>query len=85
MTDTGGIGLIGYFIALGILFIKWRPITRSQSNQIGTAYLISLMAVLFPLNTHLSFFSSDWGQVVWFLVALTISALIMNTSNLVEK
>lgn len=85
MTDTGCIGLIGYFIALGILFIKWRPIARSQSTQIGTAYLMSLMVVLFPINTHLSFFSSDWGQVVWFLVALTISALMMNTSNLVEK
>ena len=85
MTDTGCIGLIGYFIALGILFIKWRPIARSQSNQIGTAYLISLMAVLFPINTHLSFFSSNWGQVIWFLVALTISALMMDTANSVEK
>ncbi len=81
MTDTGCIGLIGYFIALGILFIKWRPIARSQPNQIGTAYLISLMAVLFPINTHLSFFSSDWAQVIWFLVALCVSAMVSKQND----
>jgi O-antigen ligase len=81
MTDTGCIGLIGYFIALGILFIKWRPIAISQSNQIGTAYLISLMAVLFPINSHLSFFSSDWAQVIWFLVALCVSAMVSKQND----
>lgn len=85
MADTGCIGLVGYLIALGSLFVKWRPIAKSQPTLIGTAYLVSLMAVLFPINTHLSFFSSDWGQVVWFLVALTISALMMNTSKVVTK
>jgi len=75
MTDTGLIGLIGYIIALWILFIIWRQIARSKQSAIATGYLISLMVILFPINTHMSFFSSNWAQVVWFLVALCVSAL----------
>lgn len=76
MTDTGLIGLSGFIIALWILFIKWRPIARSKQSAIATGYLISLMVIVFPINTHMSFFSSTWAQVVWFLVALCVSALV---------
>ena len=75
LTDTGLIGLTGFIIALWILFMKWRPIARSKQSAIATGYLISLMVILFPINTHMSFFSSNWAQVVWFLVALCVSAL----------
>ena len=75
MTDAGLIGLSGFIIALWILFIKWRPLARSKQSAIATGYLISLMVILFPINTHMSFFSSTWAQVVWFLIALCVSAL----------
>ncbi len=84
MADTGSVGLIGYLLALGILFIKWRPIARQQQTILGSGYLVSLMAILFPINSHLSFFSSNWAQVIWFLSALTISALMIKNPDSVK-
>lgn len=81
MTDTGSIGLIGYLAGLWILFMIWRPIATHQETSLGTGYLISLMAVLFPINSHLSFFSSNWAQVIWFLTALTISSLMVQNND----
>jgi O-antigen ligase len=76
LTDAGILGVIGYIIALWLVFIKWRPIALAKKSAIASGYLISLMALLFPVNSHLSIYSSDFGQVFWLVTALCVSALI---------
>ncbi|MBE0439723.1 MAG: O-antigen ligase family protein [Gammaproteobacteria bacterium] len=75
LAETGIIGFIGYLLTLWIMFIKWRPIALNGQSALASGYLISLMAIFFPLNSHLSSFSSDWAQVLWLLVALCVSSL----------
>jgi O-antigen ligase len=75
LAEMGIIGLIGFMAAMWILFFKWYPIVRSQQSALASGYLISLMAVFFPINSHLSSFSSSWAQVIWLLAALCVSAM----------
>lgn len=74
-SDTGVIGVVGYIIALWLIYVKWLPSVRLKSAPASLGYLVSLAVVFFPINTHQSFFSSHWGQIVWMLVALAISAM----------
>jgi len=74
-SDTGVIGLIGYTIALWLIYVKWLPLAKRTGATISLGYLVALAVIFFPINTHQSFFSSHWGQIVWMLIALAISAL----------
>ncbi len=74
-SDTGLIGVIGYVIAIWLIYIKWLPSLVLKDAPVSLGYMVSLAVVLFPLNTHQSFFSSHWGQIIWMLVALAISAM----------
>ncbi|HEY6544716.1 MAG TPA: O-antigen ligase family protein, partial [Dokdonella sp.] len=35
---------------------------------------LSLLAMTFPLNTHLAFYSAWWGLLFWWLIALYCAA-----------
>jgi O-antigen ligase len=74
-SDTGLFGLIGYAIVLWIIYIKWLPLAARSEAMIPLGYLVSLAVIFFPINTHQSFFSSHWGQIVWMIIALAISSL----------
>ncbi len=67
--ETGLIGLGGLLLFYTSLIQRWRSSSPSQRNM---AYfiMVSLIAVWFPLNTHLAFYSSFMGQVVWWVTAL---------------
>ncbi|MDF1588099.1 MAG: O-antigen ligase family protein [Gammaproteobacteria bacterium] len=84
MSDTGMIGLLGYIVGLSIIFFKWRLLAQTSQSTISTGYIVSLLAILFPLNSHLSFYSSNWAQVVWFIVALSVSALYSDKQIIVK-
>jgi hypothetical protein len=36
---------------------------------------LALIAMCFPLNTHLAFYSAWWGLLFWWLLALYCAAL----------
>lgn len=36
---------------------------------------LALLAMCFPLNTHLAFYSAWWGLLFWWLLALYCAAL----------
>jgi F0F1-type ATP synthase assembly protein I len=38
-------------------------------------YAAALIALQFPFNTHLAWFSSFWGLIVWLLMGLYLAAL----------
>jgi len=80
-TDTGVLGLIGYAIILWIIYINLLPLSSQLRLMVPLGYLISLAVIFFPVNTHQSFFSSHWGQIVWMMIALAISSLTTSLGN----
>ncbi|HET8941244.1 MAG TPA: O-antigen ligase family protein [Rudaea sp.] len=72
--ETGVTGLIlwifGGFWAIRAWY-RASPLARARAATPGLA----LIAMTFPLNTHLAFYSAWWGLLFWWLLALYCAAL----------
>lgn len=79
-TDTGLIGLAG----LMLFYVAWLRSWKNADASVKAAALpfaLAPLAWLFPLNTHSSFYSSQWSQLIWLLLALYCAALAGNRRN----
>jgi hypothetical protein len=50
-----------------------RADARARSRALAPG--LALVAMCFPLNTHLAFYSAWWGLLFWWLLALYCAAL----------
>lgn len=73
LAETGFVGLGLFFVGCVLLLRLFRRASASGRAAMAP-YGLCLVAGLFPLNTHLAFFSSFWSQVMWWLIALFIAA-----------
>jgi O-antigen ligase len=74
LSETGVIGLLFWIAGATAAIGAWRragPRVRERSLAPGLA----LVAMCFPLNTHLAFYSAWWGLLFWWLLALYCAAL----------
>lgn len=74
LTETGVLGLLAWLLGLGLAVRAWRrasPSARERARAPGLA----LLAMCFPLNTHLAFYSAWWGLLFWWLLAVFCAAL----------
>ncbi len=75
LTETGIIGLL-IWLAGGIaLFRVWR---QTSNDPLACAPWVALGVLLFPLNTHLAFYSSFLGIVLGWLMALACAQSMLN-------
>lgn len=72
---TGLVGLALWLVAIGAALRAW---WRASAAARRRAWPLSLaLAVnLFPVNTHLAFYSSWWGLLTWWLIALWCAVLL---------
>ncbi len=76
LSETGGIGLA---LWLGALLLAWRGWRRATVAARASAFpvTLALVAMLFPLNTHLAFYSAWWGLLFAWLLGLWCAALFV--------
>lgn len=74
LAETGGAGLLLWLVGV---VAAWRAIQRAGAEGKALAFpvTVSLAAMLFPLNTHLAFYSAWWGLLFAWLVGLWCAAL----------
>ena len=74
LSETGIIGLL-FWIAGGWLALRawWRADNLARARAIAPG--LALIAMCFPINTHLAFYSAWWGLLFWWLLALYCAAL----------
>ncbi|MBB3227787.1 O-antigen ligase [Luteibacter sp. Sphag1AF] len=79
-TETGVLGLLCW--AAGLV-IAWRAWRRAGPEGRARAFpaTVALAAMLFPLNTHMAFYSAWWGLVFWWLLAVWAAALYADLSD----
>lgn len=74
LADTGGVGLVLWLAALGLALRAWRQV-GPEARQRAFPVTVALAVTVFPLNTHLAFYSAWWGLLFWWLLALWCAAL----------
>lgn len=74
---ASGTGLIGLFLWFAGIFIAVRGWWRSNAAARERAFpaTVAVAAAIFPLNTHLAFYSAWWGLLFWWLLAVWCATL----------
>lgn len=73
-SETGLTGLAGLLFFFAIWGRSWQRSTPDQQAA-SLPFGLAALAWLFPLNTHASFYSSQWSQLIWLLLALYCTGL----------
>ncbi|MCP4992662.1 MAG: O-antigen ligase family protein, partial [Gammaproteobacteria bacterium] len=73
-SETGIFGLLGLITLYYLLIQAWIKSTSAQ-KKLAIPAAVALLAALFPINTHLALFSSFWGQIIWWLIALYVALI----------
>jgi O-antigen ligase len=74
LTETGTIGLLLWLAAVALAWRAWRRVGAAARTRAFPATL-ALGVMLFPLNTHLAFYSAWWGLLFAWLLGLWCAAL----------
>ena len=74
LTETGVLGLSLWQAAVVLAWRAWRRVGSAARTR---AFPVSLAlgVMLFPLNTHLAFYSAWWGLLFGWLLGLWCAAL----------
>ncbi|MCV6615510.1 MAG: O-antigen ligase family protein, partial [Cellvibrionaceae bacterium] len=72
LCETGVVGLLGVLLLCLLLYHRWHhmPGDRLLALSFGAA----VAGLLFPINSHLAFYSSYSAQLFWLLLALYFAA-----------
>lgn len=84
LTETGGIGLALWLAATVLAWRAWRRVGAAARERAFPATL-ALGVMLFPLNTHLAFYSAWWGLLFAWLLGLWCSSLFVSASLPAEQ
>lgn len=74
--ETGVIGLVCWLLGFSLLWRNWHDACQEQRRR-ALPWLLGLLAMTFPLNTHLAFYSAYWSGVFFWLLALASAALLV--------
>jgi O-antigen ligase len=73
MADTGSIGLVGLVLGFVLAWRAWRTMTP-PNRQEAFPYVVALVLVLFPLNSHFAIYGTYLSSLIWILVGLWAAA-----------
>jgi Lipid A core - O-antigen ligase and related enzymes len=80
LSETGAIGLLLWLAGTALAWRAWRYATAAAREQARPA-MLALAVTVFPINTHLAFYSTFWGGVTLLLAALYAGALLGRTTE----
>jgi O-antigen ligase len=80
LSDTGAIGLALWLAAAAVALRAWRRVGPAARQRAFPA-TVALAVTVFPLNTHLAFYSAWWGLLFWWLLALWCAALYADVAD----
>ncbi|MEN5370400.1 O-antigen ligase family protein [Luteimonas sp. TWI406] len=74
-SETGLIGVLLWLAGLALAWRAWRYATPAARDRARPA-MLALAVTVFPLNTHLAFYSTFWGGFTLLLSALYAGSLL---------
>ncbi|MGY6518846.1 MAG: O-antigen ligase family protein [Lysobacteraceae bacterium] len=74
LSETGLFGLLCWLVAAAMMFRAWRW-ASPEARRAARIPALALGLTVFPLNTHLAFYSTFWGGLTLLLAALFVGCL----------
>ena len=78
--ETGVIGLLLWLAAVAQAWRAWRYAPTAARDRARPA-MLALAVTVFPLNTHLAFYSAFWGGLTVLLAALFAGSLLARDAD----
>jgi O-antigen ligase len=75
LSETGAFGLLCWLAGVALALRAWRYAGAAAREHARPA-MLALLVTVFPLNTHLAFYSTFWGGVALLLAALYAGSLL---------
>jgi O-antigen ligase len=75
LSETGFIGLLLWLAGAALAWRAWRYAELAARERARPA-MLALVVTVFPLNTHLAFYSTFWGGLTLLLAALYAGSLL---------
>jgi O-antigen ligase len=75
LSETGILGLLLWLAGAALAWRAWRYATPQAKDRARPA-MLALAVTVFPLNTHLAFYSTFWGGLTLMLAALYAGSLL---------
>jgi O-antigen ligase len=75
LSETGAIGLLLWLAGAAMAWRAWRYADAAARERARPA-MLALAVTVFPLNTHLAFYSTFWGGLTLLLAALYAGSLL---------
>ena len=76
LTETGTVGLLLWLAAVVLAVRAWRQVGAAARAR-AFPVTLALGVMLFPLNTHLAFYSAWWGLLFGWLLGLWCASLFV--------
>ena len=74
LSETGALGLLLWLVGCALAWRAWRGVAATARAR-AFPVTLALGVMLFPLNTHLAFYSAWWGLLFAWLLGLWCAAL----------
>jgi len=75
ISETGTLGLLLWLTGVALAFRAWHFASKTARDNARPA-MLALAVTVFPLNTHLAFYSTLWGGLTLMLAALYVGSLL---------
>ena len=75
LSETGFIGLLLWLAGAAMAWRAWRY-ANAEAKERARPAMLALAVTVFPLNTHLAFYSTFWGGLTLLLAALYAGSLL---------
>ncbi|MEM7542568.1 MAG: O-antigen ligase family protein [Pseudomonadota bacterium] len=69
--ESGGLGLLGYLIASGLI-LRIFLTTRASATTAARSAILAALVCWLPVNSHMAFYGSYWATLCWITVALGV-------------
>ena len=79
-SDTGSIGLLAGVLGLILVIRYWRKSSPAQ-RQDAFPFMLALVLILFPLNSHFAIYGTYTSSLIWFLIGMWASTIRDSVSD----
>jgi len=80
LSETGIIGLLLWLAGAALAWRAWRY-ASAEARERSRPAMLALAVTVFPLNTHLAFYSTFWGGLTLLLAALYAGSLLARDND----